>query len=125
MGWAIPSETSSTRLRQKTLCLARNTYNIANIIGGVLEPYPEVFAPSDIRYMINPTNWDWKGKAAFFWGVSCLITTIWAYFRLPEARGRTFEELDILFEKRVSARKFRGYDVDAYADSDNLLSARQ
>lgn len=45
-------------------------------------------------------------KTAFFWGTASVFTIIWAYFRLPETKDRTFEELDILFEKRVSARHF-------------------
>lgn len=39
----------------------------------------------------------------------------WAFFRLPEPKGRTYEELDILFANGVSARKFSKTDVDAYA----------
>ena len=66
--------------------------------------------------MMNPTEWNWKGKTAFFWGGSAAITTIWASFRLPEAKGRTYEELDILFAKKLSARKFKGHAVDAYGE---------
>jgi hypothetical protein len=29
---------------------------------------------------------------------------------LPESNGRTFEELDIMLERKVPPRKFRGYD---------------
>ena len=104
--YAIISETSAIRLRAKTVCLARNTYNITAIICAILEPY-----------MINPTEWDWKGKTAFFWCGSAALTTVWAYYRLPECKGRTYEELDLLFAKGVSARKFRTSEVDAYAIS--------
>jgi MFS transporter, SP family, general alpha glucoside:H+ symporter len=31
LGWALPAEIGSTRLRQKTVCLARN---VSNILGG-------------------------------------------------------------------------------------------
>lgn len=41
---------------------------------------------------------------------------VWAYFRLPEPKGRTYEELDILFAKGISARKFHKTRVDAYAE---------
>jgi SP family general alpha glucoside:H+ symporter-like MFS transporter len=40
---------------------------------------------------------------------------VWAYFRLPEIKDRTYEELDILFSNKVSARKFSKTKVDAYA----------
>ena len=45
---------------------------------------------------------------------------IWTYFRLPEPRGLTYADLDVLFENHVSARKFRKVEVDPYR-SDNLV----
>lgn len=39
---------------------------------------------------------------------------IWAYFRLPETKDRTFEELDMLFAKKISARKFAQTDVNVF-----------
>lgn len=36
------------------------------------------------------------------------------YFRIPEPTGRTFAEIDILFERRVSARKFASTVVDPF-----------
>lgn len=44
----------------------------------------------------------------------CIIYT---YFRLPEPMGRTFAELDMLFERRVSARKFATTDVDVFDET--------
>ena len=32
----------------------------------------------------------------------------------PTARGRTYEELDVLFDRKVPARKFAGYELDVY-----------
>lgn len=65
--------------------------------------------------MVNPTAWDWKGKTGFFWSGTAALVFVWAFFRLPEIKGRTYEELDILFEERVSARKFASAHVDPYA----------
>lgn len=50
----------------------------------------------------------------FFWGSTALLFAIWALFRLPETKGRSFEELDMLFNNGVPARKFKSYEVDAY-----------
>lgn len=65
-------------------------------------------------YFMNPTAWNASGKTGFFWGGTALLTFIWAYFRLPETKGRTYEELDILFARKISARKFASENVDAY-----------
>ena len=103
LGWALPAEMGSTRLRQKTIVLARNAYYIASVIASVLQPY-----------FINPTEWNIKGYTGFVWGTTSLITAIWAVFRLPETKGRSFDEVDILFTREVPARKFATYQVDAF-----------
>jgi SP family general alpha glucoside:H+ symporter-like MFS transporter len=64
---------------------------------------------------MNPTAWNASGKTGFFWGGTALIAFTWSYFRLPEPKGRTYAELDILFATKVSARKFASTHVDAYA----------
>ncbi|KAF5016118.1 hypothetical protein F66182_12305, partial [Fusarium sp. NRRL 66182] len=87
--------------------LARVSYQIINIVSQVLEPY-----------FMNPTAWNASGKTGFFWGGTALIIFVWSYFRLPEAKGRTYEELDIIFARKVSARKFASQEVDAYAARD-------
>jgi SP family general alpha glucoside:H+ symporter-like MFS transporter len=112
LGWALPAEVGSTRLRQKTIVLARNAYYIVSVISNVIQPY-----------FMNPTQLDLKGYTGFVWGTTAFCTLIWAYFRLPETRNRTFEDLDILFAKEVPARKFKGYDVNAYDELENARVA--
>ena len=51
-----------------------------------------------------------------------MLCFVWAYFRLPECKGRTYEELDLLFAKEVPARKFKGYLVNAYSADEVTLS---
>ncbi|KAK0952856.1 hypothetical protein LTR91_024174 [Friedmanniomyces endolithicus] len=47
--YVIVPETPSSRLRHKTVVLARNAYNITCIWTGVLTPY-----------MLNTTAWNWS-----------------------------------------------------------------
>ena len=104
IAYAIVAETSSVRLRPLTVALARNTYQIVNIVSQVLQ-----------AYFMNPTEWNASGKTGFFWGTTALCVFFWAYFRLPECKDRTYEELDILFANKVSARNFSKTPVDAYS----------
>jgi SP family general alpha glucoside:H+ symporter-like MFS transporter len=76
--YSLVAEIPSTRLKTKSIVLARNVYNVMGIINGVIVPY-----------MLNPTAWNWKGKAGFFWAGMCFLCWLWTYFRLPEPRGRT------------------------------------
>lgn len=86
--------------------------------------------------MINPTAWNWGNYAGFFWAGSCLLCFVYAYFRVPEPSGRTYAEvsssshddvwskrkkcwyarlqLDLLFERKISARKFSSTHVNAF-----------
>jgi SP family general alpha glucoside:H+ symporter-like MFS transporter len=65
--------------------------------------------------MINPTAWGWGAKSGFFWAGVCALCWVWTYFRLPEPKGRTYGELDVLFENGVSARKFASTTVDQFS----------
>ncbi|KAK5704595.1 hypothetical protein LTR17_021751 [Elasticomyces elasticus] len=103
VAYSIVAEIPSSRLRTKTTVLARALYNCQGLINGVITPY-----------MLNPTKWNWKGKAGFFWAGTSFLCLTWVYFRLPEPKGRTYGELDILFEQKVSARKFAKAKVDPF-----------
>jgi SP family general alpha glucoside:H+ symporter-like MFS transporter len=93
--YCLVAEIPSTRLRQKSVAIARNVYNIGAIICNILT-----------TRQLNPSAWNWGAKAGFFWAGSIALCLTWVFFRLPEPKGRSYAELDILFERRVSARKF-------------------
>ena len=64
--------------------------------------------------MLNPSSWNWGNYAGFFWAGICFLCIIYTYFRIPEPQGRSFAELDLLFERGVSARKFSSTKVDVF-----------
>lgn len=64
--------------------------------------------------MINPTELNWKGRTGFFWCGTSALTVLWAFFRLPELRGRTYEEADAMFHRGVGARQFASYEINVY-----------
>ncbi|KAF4974604.1 hypothetical protein FZEAL_8531 [Fusarium zealandicum] len=99
--YSLVAELTSTRLRTKSVVLARNLYNISGIATNIMTPR-----------MLNPSAWNWGAKSGFFWAGTCFLCAVWTYFRLPEPKGRTYAELDILFERHVSARKFKGTEVE-------------
>lgn len=94
--YTLVSEIPSTRLRAKTIVLARNCYNVSGIITNVITPL-----------MLNPTAWAWGTRSGFFWAGTAVLGLVWSWFRLPETKDRTFAEIDILFRNKTSARKFK------------------
>lgn len=65
--------------------------------------------------MLNPSAWNWGPKSGYLWAGTSVLGIVWTYFRLPEPKGRTYGELDILFEDRIPARKFASTKVDEFA----------
>ncbi|RLV90777.1 Maltose permease MAL61 [Spathaspora sp. JA1] len=101
--YCIVAEIPSARLRARTVMLARNLYNLANIIVAIITPY-----------MLNPTEWNWKAKTGFLWAGFAILSCVWVYFELPETKGRSFAELDKLFHNKVSARQFKHTEVETF-----------
>lgn len=102
--WVIMSETASTRLRSKTVSIAVAIQDIFYL--------PVALG---VAYEVNPDQANWRGKMGFLYGGFALIGALWAYFRLPELSGRTYEEMDLLFEQRLPAKAFKNYQLDILA----------
>jgi SP family general alpha glucoside:H+ symporter-like MFS transporter len=57
--------------------------------------------------MLNPTSWNWSGKTALVFAVASAVCFLWCYFRLPEPKGLTYLELDLLFQNKADRKKFK------------------
>ncbi|KND91540.1 Maltose permease MAL31 [Tolypocladium ophioglossoides CBS 100239] len=98
--FVLVSEIPSSLLRSKSVVVARNSYTVVNILAGTITPY-----------MLNPSAWNWGAMTGFFWGGACILGFLFTFFLVPETKDRTTAEVDILFEKKVSVRKFKDTKV--------------
>ncbi|TVY81109.1 General alpha-glucoside permease [Lachnellula suecica] len=103
MGWTLFAEVSSARLRSRTVGLGIVVQNSFGVLMNIVVPL-----------LINPDAADLGGKIGFIFGGTALVSVLWVYLRVPETAGRSFEELDWLFESGVPARRFKGYDVPLF-----------
>lgn len=94
--YVLVAEIPSTRLRVKTIALARVTYNLAVMVNNIVMPK-----------MLNPSAWNIGGRSCFVYAGTSLVCLIMCYFWLPETRKLTYLELDILFEKKAPTSKFK------------------
>ncbi|CDK26910.1 unnamed protein product [Kuraishia capsulata CBS 1993] len=95
--FVILGEIPSTRLKSRVIALSLASSSLCGIAFGAGLPY--MFADG------------WRGKTGFLFGGLSFILTVWTYFRLPETANKSFQEIDILFERGVSARHFASFDV--------------
>ncbi|KAH8670156.1 general substrate transporter [Tricladium varicosporioides] len=103
--WVIIGETSAIRLRPLTTGIGRASYYIVEI--------PCIFLGS---YMLNPTGGNLGGKCGYVWGGTGLLCLITAYFYLPEMKGLSYREIDIMFKRRIPARKWKETVLDIEDD---------
>lgn len=67
--YSLISELSSTRLKAKTIVLARAAYNASNIFVNVMT-----------NYQLSSSAWNWGAKTAYFWAGT--VSDIWELFFL-------------------------------------------
>ncbi|THY92057.1 general substrate transporter [Aureobasidium pullulans] len=101
ISYSIIAETSSVRLRALSTGVGRAAYYVAEI--------PMIYLASKL---LNPTGWNLAGKCGYVWGSTAVICWLSAYFFLPELKGRSYRELDILFNRKTPARQFKKTIID-------------
>ena len=101
ISYSIIAETSSVRLRALSTGVGRAAYYVAEI--------PMIYLASQ---MLNPSGWNMAGKCGYVWGATACVCFVSAYLGLPELKGRSYRELDILFNRKISARKFKSTIID-------------
>ena len=101
--YVLVAETASSRVRAQTIVLGRAIYVCGQIIVQQLNPR-----------MLNSSSdaWNWGARTGMFYFGLCVIWAFWIWFFLPETKNRSFAEIDYLFQKKVSARKFTTTPVD-------------
>ncbi|KAK4442235.1 general substrate transporter [Podospora aff. communis PSN243] len=60
-------------------------------------------------YFINPAELNWKGKYGYIWFGSSFLVIAFIWFMIPEVQGRSLEEIEEMFNKRLPAKEFPKY----------------
>lgn len=82
LGWALPAEVYPNSQRAKGVALATCVNWLANFTVGIATP---------------PMLEDIKFGTYIFFAVFCLLAGFWALIFVPETKGKTLEEIDLLF----------------------------
>jgi hypothetical protein len=96
--YPIVNEIPSTRLKAKTVSLARAFYVAVSLFNGGIMPQ-----------MINTNHWNWGAKTGWFWAVITALCAAYTFFRVPETKGLSFEEIDLVFSRKIDARDFKPF----------------
>jgi hypothetical protein len=100
ISFVLLGEVSTILLRAKTTALATAVQAVFGIVMNVVIPY-----------LINPDEADLKGKLGFVFGGCAAVATMVSWIYIPELKGRTFDEIDIMFARRVPPRRMGAYTL--------------
>ena len=106
-GWApvshiLTAEIPSMRLRDMT-------YRTASAINILIQFVTTYATP----YLLNKPYAGLGAKVGFIYGGAAVLATVFAYFCVPECKGKTLEEIDRLFLDSVPVRDFKKVNLSA------------
>ncbi|RDW69283.1 MFS general substrate transporter-53 [Coleophoma cylindrospora] len=96
--WAITGEISSYRLRGKTQAIA--------VMSNAFSTWLFAFT---VAYIYNVDAGNLGIRAGFVYGGGSLLFVLGSFFLVPDLRGFAVEEVDWLYENKISVLKFRDY----------------
>ncbi|KAG5801813.1 hypothetical protein H9Q74_013616 [Fusarium xylarioides] len=98
---AVAGEVSASRLRAKSQGIAFGFQAITSTVWVTVLPY-----------MFNKDQGNMGGYIGWVFLGMTLLMMVAVFFDVPGTKGRTFHELDIMFEKKIPARHFEHYKSD-------------
>ncbi|OAP60823.1 hypothetical protein AYL99_05825 [Fonsecaea erecta] len=95
------TEVATARLRVKTMAVGLATQSCFGLLWSFVLPY-----------LFNPDKANLGGKVGFIFGGLAIPCFVFLWWLQPETAGRSYEELDELFVKKVPARQFKTYTTE-------------
>ncbi|CAN8105271.1 unnamed protein product [Discula destructiva] len=103
---AVAGEISSSILRSKSMSIGISFQYFWSVVWLVALPY-----------LFNSDQADLGGNIGWIFFGMGVIMIIVIYFDVPSTKGRSFAELDMMFEEKVPARKFATWQPTGQNDS--------
>jgi MFS transporter, SP family, sugar:H+ symporter len=69
-----------------------------------------------VPYLLNKPYANLGSKVGFIYGSVAAVSLIFAYFFVPDCKGRSLEEIDELFASGIPNRKFHEYQLESEED---------
>ena len=106
VAWVVTGEVFPLKIRAKAMSLSVASNWLWNFAIAycstffVMSLFYNVLIPSIAPYLVDsgPGNLDLGTKVFYIWGSTCFGCIIFAYFCIPETKGLSLEQIDILYQ---------------------------
>ncbi|PKS06016.1 hypothetical protein jhhlp_007850 [Lomentospora prolificans] len=95
---AVAGEVSATRLRSKSLGIGTAWQFLASTVWTIIMPY-----------LFNQDQANLGGNIGWIFFGQGILMLLALFYDVPGTKGRSYEELDVMFERKIPARKFEKY----------------
>ncbi|KAL3484024.1 general substrate transporter [Aspergillus germanicus] len=93
------AEVGTATLREKTMAVS----TAWNVVVGFAVVYTT-------PYLLSTPGANLGARLGYVWGGCAAAGAVWAWFFMPELKGRSLEDIDELFDAGLSAWKFKQYE---------------
>ena len=107
--YTVLTEVATARLRAKTIAIGLIVQNCFSVMWSFVLPY-----------LFNPDKANLGGKVGFIFGGLSFPCIAFLWWFQPETKGRSYEELDEMFTKRIPVRQFATYYPEAQKKGENI-----
>ncbi|KAH8884126.1 putative transporter [Thozetella sp. PMI_491] len=101
--WIVTAEVPTLQLREKTIMTATFFGFCVSVLVTFINPFMQDAGYGNLG-----------GRVGFIYGSFSVVAAVWCLFFLPETGSRSLEELDELFEARVSVWNFSKYQTSGF-----------
>ncbi|KAI0645183.1 hypothetical protein C8Q79DRAFT_927420 [Trametes meyenii] len=110
VGWTLPNEIIPLNIRTKAMSLAVAIHWLCTWAVSFISPYLANSGPGDAGLGV---------KIFFIWGSTTAISAVFTYFCVPETKGLSLEQIDLLYRHSTPLASTR-YRRELLATSDSL-----
>lgn len=112
LGWApltfvVTTELPALRLRDQS----QRVVGLVNVLVAFVVAF-------SLPYMLNDPG-NLKSKVGFIYGSMAFCALIFTWFLVPECKGKSLEEIDLMFMENVPIRQFRTYKPTILLENKN------
>lgn len=104
--YVVVSEAASSRVKEKT-----------NLLASVISIITTFVTSFTIPYLLNKPYAALGAKVGFIYGSINVLMVVVAFFCVPEMKGRSLEEIDLLFESGIPLRRFKSHRDLAFEEN--------